>query len=350
MIDKSGWTALLVGALLVCFVKELAPGVLDEWRLQAGTVVEPTAQSDDPGEPETQPSDYVDTAEPSPAASAAEQWSRYRFSSDACSDPSLGRLEQTGPLSIGDIFELNLVADDLPASFKRQLEQRLLNVFRFYRAMLGRQHLRRVALNLRLFADRERYEQYILAQGADDVHSQGVYFGRSISGAVHVRHPRQGLSTTVHEAVHAINHALLGVTPRWLNEGLAEYLEMVDGGTNGVIVKPNRHWLNRDGTFRYEFYDFTTLTDSEAYWLPGAELRRVLYGNSWHWVHFLMDAPHRIRLLSGLLIAELAEPCSPMDSDAYYQLLTDGDGNIETDFIDWQGGVLKAQSFTGTGT
>ena len=334
--------SIFAGVVYVIFTARLAPGHLAGLPPlvtphETGAPAVSTARR----EPPVTAPERMDVTAPSPAEATVEGWSHYRFSSNACSDPSLGKLAPQGALALEDIFELNLVADDLPASFQQQLEQRLLNLFRVYRALLGREHLRRVALNLRLFADRERYEQYILAQGAADVDSQGVYFGRLISGAIHVRYPRQGLRTTVHEAVHAINHALIGATPRWLNEGLAEYLETIDGAAASPGVGLNGSWLNRDNTFRYEFFDFSTLINSESYWLPGTEERRVLYGNSWHWIHFLMDAPHRVELLSGLLKAELAAPCTPMDGSSYYQHLTAGAPNIEIDFLNWQGAKLQ---------
>jgi hypothetical protein len=118
-----------------------------------------------------------------------------------------------------------------------------------------------------------------------------------------------------HEASHALLAGVYGPTPVWLNEGLAEVLSMlaVAGQTRSLDVH-ERHARNLQVTFRA--------------WRPGA-LQTLLamqpadwgryeaidtYAPSWALVYDLLSDAAGRTTLQAVLEAQLASPCSVLDS------------------------------------
>ena len=73
--------------------------------------------------------------------------------------------------------------------------------------------------------------------------STGFHSSRENIAAVWHKNDKQLMRTAIHEAAHVNNWAMLGRTPTWLNEGLAEYLERMNVYGQAVEIEPNRGWL-----------------------------------------------------------------------------------------------------------
>lgn len=94
------------------------------------------------------------------------------------------------------------------------------------------------------------------------------------------------LSDLRHELTHAYLNSSVGTLPLWLDEGLAEYYEVV-----GVPQRVNREhlpWLTdglRNYTWRPDLERLTTLAKPE-------QMTHIDYAESWLWVHYLMRTGH----------------------------------------------------------
>ena len=101
-----------------------------------------------------------------------------------------------------------------------------------------------------------------------------------------------------HEFTHGLLHAALIDVPLWLDEGLAEYFEVLDGGPTQI----NREYVARLNA------------NTENQWQPDLErlemlqtvgqMQQVDYQEAWAWVHYMLHGTPDTR---GLLLAYLDE-------------------------------------------
>lgn len=91
------------------------------------------------------------------------------------------------------------------------------------------------------------------------------------------------LSDLRHELTHAYLNSSVGTLPLWLDEGLAEYYEVV--GVPGRLNREHLPWLN-DGlakhTWQPDLERLATISRPEQ--MTGTD-----YAEAWLWVHFLMQ-------------------------------------------------------------
>jgi len=132
----------------------------------------------------------------------------------------------------GEYFslEINVASGTLPKALRKQLADRAEWVYDAYRGLLPKESLNRVDMHLVVHNQRSDYEAV-----------RDRYVGRGASNAPgffivsdnRVEMLRQGnrvetLKIMVHEVAHVINNQLFGPLPRWLNEGLATYIDALD--------------------------------------------------------------------------------------------------------------------------
>ncbi len=104
------------------------------------------------------------------------------------------------------------------------------------------------------------------------------------------------LSDLRHELTHAYLNSSVGTLPLWLDEGLAEYYEVV--GVRGRLNREHLPWLN-DGLKNYTWQPnlerLATISRPEQ--MSGTD-----YAESWLWVHFLMQN-RRTTIVPDYLVA-----------------------------------------------
>ena len=112
-----------------------------------------------------------------------------------------------------------------------------------------------------------------------------------------------------HEFTHGILHSSLAHVPLWLDEGLAEYFEVVGRVPGGI----NAEYADRLAASVANGWqpDLERLERLEAV----GEMQRVDYEQAWAWIHFLMHGTPEGRAvlrdqLQSLVDQPRAEPLS----------------------------------------
>ena len=208
-----------------------------------------------------------------------------------------------------DYFDLTLNTPKLPSSFNQDLRIRLNTVFKVYGQIIGVHALKKVKLNLTVLPTRSAYEAVTKQRGGNPTNTVGMYFHASNSAFIEYRNAQNAMSTAVHEAVHAINKAVLGYTPRWLNEGFAEYFEITKNHMQTGIVEPNTSWTINNRLAKGVF-NMSRLIGLEESWKQKNTSK--LYASSWAAIYFLMDSSQGRLLLKNIMLAEQESPCNKL--------------------------------------
>ncbi|WP_461481566.1 hypothetical protein [Porticoccus sp.] len=131
-----------------------------------------------------------------------------------------------------EYFFLSIESDYgvLPTNFRTAIAAKAVWIYEYYRALLDERFLSRARVNLVVHRNKAGYEairsQYVGA-GAEDVPGFYIVSGNRAQ-ILYQDNDEQTLKVMVHEVVHVINNQLFGQMPRWLNEGLATYMESLD--------------------------------------------------------------------------------------------------------------------------
>ena len=132
-----------------------------------------------------------------------------------------------------------------------------------------------------------------------------------------------------HEVCHGYLHSMVQNLPLWLDEGLAEYFE-VPRGTHGIhpshIADLNK--LAKEGRWRPD------IRRLEAFRSP-ADMTEIDYGESWAWVHWMLETEPTRRALFQEYIADLRRSGTPTPLSLYLRRLG-GDPEREVfEYVRW---------------
>jgi hypothetical protein len=120
-----------------------------------------------------------------------------------------------------------------------------------------------------------------------------------------------------HEASHALLAGIYGPTPLWLNEGLAEVMEMLEiAGQTRTIAVHRLHAAHLRAAFGEERSDAlqALIAMNADAWNGSPSIET--YAPAWALVHELLTHDAGRTLLSAVLSAQLANPCIVLDSAA----------------------------------
>ena len=133
-----------------------------------------------------------------------------------------------------------------------------------------------------LFQNEDRYTHYMRAAHPELPSRRAFFIGTPGELAVYAFWGEQVREDLRHEYTHGLLHASLGQVPLWLDEGLAEYFEVVS-------EDPER--INQDHAaglatmlangWEPDLHRMEQLTDV-------SEMQRADYQEAWAWTHFLL--------------------------------------------------------------
>lgn len=229
-----------------------------------------------------------------------------------------------------DFFELNISGTHITNQFKNVLSTKLNAVFRGYTSIVGLDAMQKVTLTIKVLPNRREYEQAVRSYGGDPKGSVGIYFGRHNLALVEQRSQYATMQTAVHEAVHAINQAVIGYSPRWLNEGLAGYFQTIKVNMQVGTVYPNSARLD-SGYIKGNILPPYDLINAESDWK--SYNTDLMYKSSWAAIHFLMSTAKGRQSLKTLMLYEQIERCRSLNHQESSKLLAEHFPNLHDRFL-----------------
>lgn len=127
-------------------------------------------------------------------------------------------------------IEINDVNGVLTTKEREQIKKDVNNVYQFYDKSLYFDIYKTVPVKIRLFEMKSDYEKYTSSKyQTNGKHSRGIYFSSTNEIVVYLNASERFRTflTIKHETSHAIVDTLTPFIPSWLNEGLAENMEVV---------------------------------------------------------------------------------------------------------------------------
>ncbi|MBQ16182.1 MAG: hypothetical protein CMJ65_03550 [Planctomycetaceae bacterium] len=180
-------------------------------------------------------------------------------------------------------------------------------------------------VTVHVFAGRREYESF-LASTYPQLPSRRAYFvGTPRRLAVYTFWGDRIQEDLRHEFTHGILHASLKHVPLWLDEGLAEYFEVVGPKPGGINTEyADRLAAAAANGWRPNLDRLETLQQV-------ADMQRVDYEQAWAWVHFLLHGDPRGAGLLRSYLAELARrPRAGSLGDRIRKVMPDADTRLLT--------------------
>lgn len=209
---------------------------------------------------------------------------------------------------IFDYFSLDLNTESLPYDFTQKLTLKLNKLFEIYGQLIDRASLKKIDINLRIYSSKIAFNQ-IKAQYNMPIsdNTPGFYTYATNQAHLLLTNNASTMRTSIHEATHAINRGIIGYSPNWLNEGLAEYTEYIDVAGHNSKVYPNKNWTRNNRISEKLLPLHILLTATKGDW--GSKLRNRLYATSWAFIYFMMDDPQRKTKLANIIRFEQQNLC-----------------------------------------
>ncbi|MDP7593103.1 MAG: hypothetical protein QF552_10510, partial [Litorilituus sp.] len=211
-----------------------------------------------------------------------------------------------------DYFILDLNNESLPYDFHQRLTLKLNKLFEIYGQLLDKSSLKKVDINLRVYASKATFNQ-IKAKHNMPIgdNTPGFYSHGSNQAHLLLTSHAATMRTATHEAAHAINRGIIGYSPKWLNEGLAEYSEYIEVKGKSSRVYPNQNWISNGLVSEQLLPLDKLLAATNGDW--SSELRSRLYATSWAFIFFMMDNPQRKDMLAKVIKYEQQNLCDVTD-------------------------------------
>lgn len=140
-----------------------------------------------------------------------------------------------------------------------------------------------------LFADRERYEQFLREQGSRLPYRRALFVRDGARRMVYAYRSGRIGRDLKHEATHALLSARCGSVALWLDEGLAEYFEAdaAEGHLQPAHVRELA--AQRDGSgWRPDIRRLAAKKHTEQF-------TRRDYAEAWLWCHFLLRSSEQTK-------------------------------------------------------
>jgi hypothetical protein len=237
-------------------------------------------------------------------------------------------------------FEIVPVDHDLPAETRAQVQVAVSKIHEIFESRLGLRFSSDPSFSIRIFKDREGFEAY---GGPGLGHLVSGYYSPERNEAVTWSQQgfEQMLEVITHEAGHALLHHRFDEVPRWLDEGLSEYVERIQVFGQAVTVPPNPDW---DAVVKAQVRDGSLMPLAEYVglstpgWLAHNLPENRAYARAWSLVYFMMSTPEGTQVLGRLLAAldrSGADGFTPAEViGAHYP------GGLAAFDIDWRAWVL----------
>ncbi|MBJ7275375.1 DUF4124 domain-containing protein [Marinobacter salarius] len=141
-------------------------------------------------------------------------------------------------------IKIKVVDVELSEEENQQIVDGVNNVYEFFDRVMSFDMYRTVPVNILMFKDKAEYRNYLVRRNKGlAVASYGLYIPSEHQIVVYVQENRSRTFETIkHEVSHAVVDTIVPYAPLWLNEGLAEQMEMLERDESGLYFE--RHQEN----------------------------------------------------------------------------------------------------------
>ena len=144
-------------------------------------------------------------------------------------------------------FDINVETVDveLTEAEHQQIVDGVNNVYEFFDRVLSFDMYQTVPVNILIFRNSAEYRAYLIRKNRGwATASYGLFMASENQIALYIRQDRSLTFNTIkHEVSHAVVSTIIPYAPAWLNEGLAEQMEMLQRDEEGLYFE--RHAENR---------------------------------------------------------------------------------------------------------
>ena len=227
-------------------------------------------------------------------------------------------------------LEVNSAGGKLPLFYKDKVTAAIKKVSDIYKSYLPHSGVAPVKVNLTLAKSKASYNNLQTKYAPKLGPSQGFYVARQNMAVVHHRNDRQAHQTSVHESVHVLNAGLFGPTPRWFNEGMAEYFESIE--MSGLSAKiPARDWKR---TLAGKQLSLNALLNSKRQTWAGSQ-QSSMYAQSHSLIHFLMSTKQGKQTITALFAHMVQTRCEASDPKSILSRYPGGFNTLQNDWKAW---------------
>jgi len=218
--------------------------------------------------------------------------------------------------------------------YRRELETQVRGVFKIFTTLIPRSKLNKVNLKFFVFDKKEDFQDFNQMHGSSiNERTTGIHFGSKNIVAVLESTENRALITAIHEATHVITRGNFGRLPKWLNEGLAEYMEPIRRHDQIIEVTKHNDWT------KYLVKPYLSVDElinsNGGRWSSSESSKNYAY--SWALVFFMLSDNTRKSILRNYLIATLDLPCGEA-INSYTHIVSEypgGSSQLEADFVEW---------------
>ena len=193
---------------------------------------------------------------------------------------------------VEDPFTISITGKqyNFPLKTKGVIRSSVLKMGEILSDKLGIQYKDNAHINIIIFGDEKRY----IAYGGKKT-SGGFYSRKKNEAVIKQSHSvNRTLKTVIHETSHLLLSYNYGHTPRWLDEGLAEYFEGMRLSFSAVEIPPNTRWHKKLkqlllSNHLYSLKEYVSL--SPRNWIVYNDANDDLgYAYGWSIISFLMSS------------------------------------------------------------
>ncbi len=242
-----------------------------------------------------------------------------------------------------DYFTLDLNTESLPYNFNQQLTVKLNKLFALYGKLLDVASLKKVDINLRVYASSTEFNQITKAHNIPSGNfARGFYSHTTNKAHLLFTNNEATMRTAAHEAIHAVNRAIIGYSPRWLNEGLAEYSEYLEVKGMSARISPNEDWTKNGKMSQVLLPLSRIISATNKDWR--STLRHRLYATSWAFIHFMMENSQRKQMLAKIIKNEQLNLCDIKTQQSIEKVINLPINKLQQQFTLWSKIKFKTHS------
>ncbi|MCL1065717.1 hypothetical protein L2735_02700 [Shewanella olleyana] len=238
-------------------------------------------------------------------------------------------------------IEINSIATNPPPFLRNKLTTTLKHIDAEFRQFLPKRELLPIKIDLILAGSADAYQDLQRKYSNSVSASQGFYSSRHNVAAVLHHNDLQAFRTAVHESVHVMNAGQFGSTPRWFNEGLAEYFEsplylkQLNDKSQFQLATSRQIKVARKNYKSGKYLSLTKLFNAtDADW--NGSSRNSLYQNSRQFIQFLMSSSKGRQTLNTLFTQFSEQRCDKKTPMPALKAYPGGMRKLEQDWLKWR--------------